>query len=248
MIDTHAHLDMSIFDEDIEEVISNYLKVGIEKVITIGVNKKSTTRAKALSLMHNSVFYSAGYHPLEDIEDISYIETFLDDPRCIGVGECGIDLHYKQDLEIQVPLFLQQIELAIKHDLPLIIHSRDAFKETYEILSKYKGRIRGVMHCFAYGVEEAMKILDLGLYLGFDGPVTFKNADTLRKVVEFTPLDRILLETDSPYLTPVPHRGKRNEPQYVKYVYNAVSVIKNISVERLSDIIKESFLDLFCRR
>ena len=260
--DTHAHLGMEDYDEDREELI---LKLQSEKigVINIGVDKKSSFEAVALANQYENVFATIGYHP-KDAEGEFKEEDFeelVKNSKVVGIGECGLDyFRIKGDFKIeslktnlpagrQVELFKKQIDFAVKHDLPVIIHCRDAHKEIIEILElkkqEFGDSLRGVIHFFSGGVEEAQKYLDLGFYFSFGGVITF--TDAYDEVIEFIPIERILPETDAPFVAPVPYRGKRNEPIFVKEVYKKMAELKNEDLAKIKEILMENIESLFTK-
>jgi TatD DNase family protein len=245
MIDTHAHLHSKEYNNDLNDVINRALDQGVEKIVLIGTDIITSKRALELTREYDIFYCSLGLFPTESSSDTSFIEQMINEPKVIGIGECGIDLHYDTPLECQISKFISQIELSIKYNKPIIIHSRDAFNETYEILKKYKGKLKGVVHCYSYGIDELKLILDLGLYIGIDGPITYSNASKLREVVKNCPLNQMVVETDCPYLTPVPFRGKRNEPAYLKYILEEISNTLNIDFVEVCDIIKKNSINLF---
>ena len=224
-IDTHCHLSVEDYD-DIDEVINDNRKAGIEKIIISGCTKESIIESLELSKKYDDIFVTIGYHPSEAKiilnSDISALEKHLIDDKVVGIGEIGLDYHYgKDDIDLQKELFKKQLDLAIKYKLPVVIHSRDATLDTINILKEYPDVI-GDIHCFSGSVETARQYINLGYYLGIGGVVTFTNSN-LSKVVKEIGIDNIVFETDSPYLTPVPFRGKKNCSKYIPYICKKVA-------------------------
>ena len=249
MIDTHSHLFDEAFKEDISLCVKRCKDNNINKVILVGFAKENNHIAQEYAKKYDIFYPTAGIHPenVEELEsDMAYLEDFIKNNKIYAIGECGLDYHWRSDnKELQKEEFIAQIELSIKYKLPLIIHSRDAIQETYDILSKYKGQISGVMHCYSGSYEMALKFLDLGLYIGFDGPLTFKNSREPKKICELIPIDRILIETDCPYMTPEPFRGKRNESSYVRFVCEKVAELRGITLDEAERITDDNAKALF---
>ena len=224
-IDTHCHLSVEDYD-DIDEVINDNRKAGIEKIIISGCTKESIIESLELSKKYDDIFVTIGYHPSEAKiilnSDISALEKHLIDDKVVGIGEIGLDYHYgKDDIDLQKELFKKQLDLAIKYKLPVVIHSRDATLDTINILKEYPDVI-GDIHCFSGSVETARQYINMGYYLGIGGVVTFTNSN-LSNVVKEIGIDNIVFETDSPYLTPVPFRGKKNSSKYISYICKKVA-------------------------
>ncbi len=239
MIDTHSHLLSPEFNDDLDSCVKRCIENNVNKVILVGFNKELNERAQKLSLEYKDFFFpTAGIHPeeVDSLSDLDYLDEFIKNNKVYAVGECGLDYHYTIDnKELQKEIFEGQIKLAIKYNLPLIIHSRDAMSDTYEILAKYRGKCRGVLHCFSGSKEMALRFIELGFYIGLDGPVTYKNAKEPKEVAKTIPLNRLLLETDCPYMTPTPYRGKRNESSYVIFIAKEVANLRNISYKELEE-------------
>ena len=232
LIDSHAHLDDLRYDIDQNKVIQRAEAAGIEAIVTIGCDIDTSQAAVALTQSHPNVFATIGVHPHESREITEgWYETFRTlarQPKVVAYGEIGLDYHYDHSpREIQRQRFREQIHLARELGLPLVIHTREAQEDTVTILREEGGaEVGGVFHCFSGDVWLARDALDLGFYLSFSGVLTFKNATSLREVAKTVPLDRLMVETDCPYLTPVPYRGKRNEPAYVQYVAETLAEIR----------------------
>lgn len=247
-IDTHAHLEMM---DDIQGVIERANNKGVTKIIAVSSDVNSSIRSIELSNKYPMVYSAVGIHPHEATgsteEAISEIERLAENSKVIGIGETGLDYHYMHsDKEHQLGSFRMHIELASQLNHPLIIHIRDAFEDVLEVLREgVSNSFNGVIHCFTGDYETAKKFLDLGFYISFSGIVTFKNAEDIRGAVRDIPLDRLLLETDSPYLAPVPFRGKENEPSYLLHVAEMVSEIRETSLDKIADITTANAIKLF---
>ena len=233
MIDTHCHILKEDYDNQ-EEVIKN-MKENI--IIVSGASPKDTDEIIELIEKYNNVYGTVGIHPefasTYKEEDINKIEKYLTHPKIVGIGEIGLDYHYgEEDKEKQKELFIKQINLANKYYKTIVIHSRDAKEDTYNIIDKYKNKeTKCNMHCYSYDLEMAKKLTSNDITLGIGGILTFKNDKTLKEIVKEIDLKYLLLETDSPYLTPEPFRGKKNEPQNIKYVAKKIAEIKDIDEE-----------------
>lgn len=246
LFDTHCHIFDDAFNEDREEVIE---RIKDMKVMIVGFNIETNTKAILLGKRLNMPF-SCGIHPTDvSNEMIPYLEelkTIVIENKAYAIGECGLDYYWHKDnKEMQKDFFIKQIELSIELGLPLIIHIRDAVNDAYEILKNYKGKIKGVMHSYSGSYEMALKFIDIGLYIGLGGPVTFKNAVTPKEVATKVDLDKIVIETDCPYLTPHPFRGKRNEPIYVSYVCEEIARLKGLDYETVENITFRNGINLF---
>lgn len=241
-IDTHTHLNFPQFDDDREMVIGNAKKAGVKQFIIPSVDHISSVTAVNFANKHPGViFASVGYHPYEAVKNpnVSYLESLIKTNQVIAIGECGLDYHlYKGEMaagrkDVQRRLFEEQLSLALKHDLPVIIHCRDAFEDLFTILASLSRVPKGVIHCFSGGLQDIRLIQDLGLYIGIDGNVTYSKH--LGNIVPHIPTNRLLLETDAPYLTPVPHRGERNEPKYVPLIAKKIAELQNKPVEKIME-------------
>ena len=234
-IDTHCHLSLEDYD-DIDLVIKENRENNIDKIIISGYSRDTIRESLDLIDKYSDVYATIGYHPSEaDIttdEDISLLEEQIQNKKVVGIGEIGLDYHYGSDnKEKQIELFRKQMEIAEKYKLPVVIHSRDATEDTINILKEYN--VIGDMHCFSGSLETAKIYISMGYKLGIGGVVTFKNSN-LYKVVESVGLENIILETDSPYLTPEPFRGKKNSSKYIPYIAEKIANILNISVEEVA--------------
>lgn len=233
-IDTHAHYDAEEFDEDRDELLKRLFAESVDSIITMGCSLKSSAAALKLAEKYERMYAAVGIHP-EDCENlpadyISQIKALAANKKVRAIGEIGLDYHYDgSDREKQIACFEEQLSLAKELDLPVVIHSRDATKDTLDILEKY--RPRGVVHCFSGSSETAREILRLGLMISFTGVLTFKNAKKAVEACEVIPLDRIMLETDCPYMSPVPHRGERCDSGMVRFTAEKLAQIKGISTD-----------------
>ena len=236
-IDTHCHLSCEDYD-DISLVIKDNVEAGIDKMIISGCTRSSIEESIKITEEYKNIYLTIGYHPSEarftNTDDLKYLEEQIkSNKKIVGIGEIGLDYHYgKEDIVEQKELFEKQLKLAEKYNLPVVIHTRDATFDTIEILKKYP-RVRGDIHCFSGSVETARIYISLGYMLGIGGVVTFKNSN-LYKVVENVGLDHIILETDSPYLTPVPHRGEKNSSKYIPLIAERIAEILDVSIEEVS--------------
>src|SRR3989338_5557162 len=251
LIDTHAHLEMPQFDGDRDEVIKRTVESGISLIIDVGSDLSGSRTALELARRYDFIYASAGIHPHEvkgvTIETYKEIRELLSDPKVVAVGEIGLD-YYKDysPRDIQQREFINQIRIAKEFKKPVIVHSRDAREDTLKILKDEKvSEIGGIMHCFSGDEEMARRCMDMGFYISFAGPITYPNADKLRKVVKSIPTNRLLIETDCPYLAPQQMRGKRNEPAYVRHVAEKVAEVKGLTVEDIERVIRLNVHNLF---
>ena len=253
LIDSHAHIQGKEYAGETGAVVQRAREAGVERIIVVGGAGDMSSNAAAVSLAESSpsLYATVGMHP-HDAKDVSEeelrkIKQLAAHPKVIAVGETGLDYFYNHSpREVQRRVFAQFVRLAMETGLPLVVHERDASSETVEILRREgAGRIEGVIHCFTGNYDAARAYLDLGFYLSFTGIITFKNADALREVVRQVPLERMFVETDSPYLTPVPHRGKRNEPAYVRFVAETVGKVKQFDLEKVAQVTSENVRGLF---
>lgn len=258
MIDTHTHIDFKEFDDDREKVIKRFFEGGGEKMINVGCDLKSSVRSYELAKDNENIFASAGIHPhdadMADEHSLKKIEELIQHYKVIAVGEIGLD--YFRNLssqEKQIEAFKLQLELAENHNMPIIIHCRNAYTDLLNTLKEYKtSNWRGIIHCFAASQKIAEEFLGLGFHIGFTGMITyykdrleFNDEPEIYKVIKNTPLDKILIETDCPYLSPVPERGKRNEPLFVKHIAEKIARIRNTSFEEIEKRTSENAIKLF---
>jgi len=251
MIETHAHLDADRYDEDREEVIKRAFEAGIDKIINISSDRQSMEKVLSLADKYERIYAAPGIQPHSTCESshevIKEIKDKAKGKKIVAIGETGLDYHYNFSLpEVQRDVFRKQIKIARDLNLPLIIHTREAFEDTLNILKKEKAdEAGGVIHCFTENIDEATAFMELGFYIGIGGVVTFKNAKVLQEAVKHIPLNRILLETDCPYMSPVPYRGKRNEPLYLKFIAEKIGEIKGINIEEVKEQTSLNALTLF---
>lgn len=247
MIDTHAHLNIEEYNEDIDDVIFRAKKKGVNQILVVGMDYKTSKRAIELSKIYDDLFATVGIHPgYVNESNLEELVNLYKEKKVIAVGEIGLDYYWQDDnKERQEYMFEEQLKLAIKLNLPVIIHTRNSFNEAFEIVKKFEGKLRGVFHCFSSNFKDALKVINLGFYIGIDGPITFKNNQVLEEIVKNIDLSKILIETDSPYLTPVPYRGKRNEPGNVYYVASKIAEIKKMQLSEVIKITTNNAKELF---
>ena len=248
--DTHAHYDDKAFDADRESLLLSCRDAGVELIIDPGCDAESSRAAINLAEKLDFVYAAVGIHPEElascDEDSLLEIRTLAEHPKCAAIGEIGLDYYWDDTHKTeQKQLFRWQIELALELQKPIIVHDREAHGDCLEIVKDYPG-LQGVFHCYSGSAEMAKELLKRGWYLGFDGPVTYKNARKTIEVLEICPPDRILIETDSPYLSPVPMRGKRNDSRNLRYVVEKIAEVKGISTEEVERITMENGKRLFC--
>lgn len=234
--DNHCHLHFRDADQaSVAEQLAHAREAGVERFITVGCDLADSRAAIAVATANPGVHATAGVHPHEASGGIEGLEALLGDPAVVAVGECGLDYHYDHSpREQQREAFAAQIALALAHDLALVIHTRTAWEDTFDVLAAEGVPERTVFHCFTGGADEARRCLDLGAHLSISGIVTFKTATDIREAVAICPADRLLVETDSPYLAPVPHRGRRNVPAYVPLVGEAVGAVQGRSAAEVA--------------
>ena len=254
IIDTHAHYDDNLYDDDRDALLSQVKDKGIGTIINIGTNDESNKRSIKLAHTYEDMIYATvGYFPSEVYhltnEDADRLIELSHDDKVVAIGEVGLDYHYPViDKKMQSRWFDIQINIAIEQGLPLSIHSRDACADTIDIMkSSHADRASGVMHCYSYEAQTAKTLLDMGFSFGIGGVVTFKNSRKIKETVSYIPLESILLETDCPYLAPTPHRGQRNDSTYLSYVIDEISRIKNIDREQVIDITHDNAVRLFAK-
>ena len=246
LIDTHCHLFFDYYD-DIDEVIMRAKSEGIGMIIVNGIDRKSNEEVLNLVKKYDIVYGALGIQPQEvnncNDNDILFIDKHINDDKIIAIGEIGLDYHYECDRELQKKYFIKQLELANKYNKPVIIHSRDCINETYNILKEYN--VKGIMHCYSGSVEMACKFNQIGFLIGIGGIATFKNAVKVIEVIKNIDLEYIVLETDSPYLSPEPYRGSRNEPRNIKIIMEKICNIRGIEYNELSRIVQFNVVRLF---
>lgn len=251
IFESHAHFDDSKFDEDRDEVIKSLKAYGIDKVINVAADMHSSLRCIELAKKYDFVFASIGVHPHdvksmmeEDLERLIALAVY---DKVIALGEIGLDYYYENSpKEVQKLWFREQMSIAKDLELPIIVHSRDAAQDTFDLIKEMKAHeVGGVIHCYSGSKEMAQRYVDMGFYLGIGGVVTYDNAKTLKEVVKAIPLEALLIETDCPYLSPVPKRGKRNDPRNLNYIAEVISQIKGIELEEVLQITYNNGMKLF---
>lgn len=249
IFDSHAHYDDKAFDEDRAQVLDQLPSQGVCGVINCGSDKKSSEDSLALSNKYSFIFAACGVHPHHASQDdsadfVKTLSVLTAAKRCIAIGEIGLDYHYDfSPRDVQKTIFETQLETAVEQDLPVIVHNRDAHEDTLRLLEKYKPR--GVMHCFSGSVETAAILIKLGMYIGLGGAVTFKNAKKPLEVARFVPAERLLIETDAPYMSPVPFRGKRCTSALIPYTAEKIAQIRGITAQEVLNLTAKNAKDLF---
>ena len=246
LVDTHCHIFREYF-EDIDEIIQNSMSNGVRMIIVNGTNRRDNEEVLELVKRYDIVYGALGIQP-EEINDyiednLKFIEEHIDDDKILAVGEIGLDYHYEFNKELQKELFKKQLDIAKRHNKPVIVHSRDCIMETYNILKETN--VKGIMHCYSGSVEMAKKFVELGFLLGIGGVSTFKNASKILDVIKNISLEYIVLETDAPYLSPEPYRGKRNEPCHVSVILKKICEVKGIDYKDASDVTTRNVFRLF---
>lgn len=251
MIDSHAHLDMKAFDADRDLVIERALSIGVKQIITIGIDIRSSLKGIGLTNEYHSVFATAGIHPHNADEaehrDLSQLALLAKQKKAVAIGEIGLDFYRNlSSRKKQREVFRHQLDIALSHDLPVVIHDREAHEEVLEILSSFSTNgPKGVIHCFSGDHSLAKMILEMGYYVSIPGTVTLKSAAQTQEVAARIPLDRMLLETDAPFLTPLPRRGQRNEPSFVLYTAQKVAELRGIPLEEVAQQTSTNTRQLF---
>ncbi|MCA0151267.1 MULTISPECIES: TatD family hydrolase [Rossellomorea] len=251
LFDTHVHLNAEQFDEDLEEVLSRAREAGVEKMVVVGFDRPTINRAMELIGQYDFLYAAIGWHPVDAIdmndEDLAWIEELSQHPKVVAIGEMGLDYHWdKSPKDVQKEVFRKQIQLAKKVKLPIVIHNREATQDIVDILREEGAEeVGGIMHCFSGSPEIAQECVEMNFYISLGGPVTFKNAKKPKDVAKEIPLEKLLIETDCPYLAPHPYRGKRNEPAYVKLVAEQIAELKEVSLEEVERITTENAIKLF---
>ena len=248
LIDSHCHLNFPDLAQRLPEVLANMAEAGVDKAIAISVSRQSFEEVHAIAQNHPNIYATVGIHPDDPEAEEFSLEELLERaarPKVVGIGETGLDYHWcKGDLAWQHQRFALHIEAANRSGLPLVVHTRDAAEDTMRLLREHQAHA-GVIHCFTEDVRIAKLALDLGFYISFSGIVTFKNAAAIQEAARYVPLDRMLVETDSPYLAPVPKRGKPNEPAYVRHTAAFVAQLRGDSLENIAQATTANCLRLF---
>ncbi|MFC5452664.1 TatD family hydrolase [Paenibacillus aestuarii] len=242
LTDSHTHLNAEQFNEDREEVIQRALEAGVTRIVNVGFNRETIPSSIALAEQYDFIYSTVGWHPVDAIDmqpgDLEWIEELCKHKKVVAIGEIGLDYYWdKSPKDVQQRVFRDQIRLARKLGMPIVIHNRDAHQDVIQILREEKAaEVGGIMHCFSGSWETAKLCLDMNFHISFGGPVTFKNAKQPKEVLAQVPLDRLLIETDAPYLTPHPFRGKRNETSYVRLVAETAAEIRGMTLEEIAEI------------
>ena len=249
IFETHAHYDDPAFDRDRDRLLALLKDEGIAPIVNIGASIETTKSTVELAHRYDHVYAAIGVHPSDcgDLteNDIEWLKDLSSDEKVVAIGEIGLDYHYDEpDREIQKKWFIRQLELAGDTSLPIVVHSRDAAQDTYEIIKDFRG-LRGVIHCFSYSAELAREYVKMGYYIGVGGVVTFKNGRKLHEVVKEIPLESIVVETDAPYLSPEPYRGRRNSSAFIPYIIERIADLKNVSYETVERAVYENAADLY---
>lgn len=251
--DSHAHYDDSKFDEDRKEIIQKMYDEGITKIISAGYNLESSKYASKLTSEYDFIYTTCGISPndipegeKEFYKELIEIKELTKNEKCVAIGEIGLDYYWnKENKEYQKRAFIEQINLANEVDLPIVIHSRDAISDTLEILKNNKVNRKGVFHCCMLNRELVKEALKLGFYISFAGPVTFKNSKNAQEIIKMVPNERFFIETDSPYLSPEPNRGKRNDSRNLKYIVEKIAKEKDIDIEKVAEISYKNAVEFF---
>ncbi|WP_017185062.1 TatD family hydrolase [Alkalibacillus haloalkaliphilus] len=251
LFDTHVHLNADQFNEDREEVIRRAQDEGVTHMVVVGFDRKTIPLAIEIAENYDFIYAAVGWHPVDAIdmteEDLTWIEELSRHEKVVAIGEMGLDYHWdKSPKDVQKDVFRKQIALAKRVNMPIIIHNREATEDIVEILQEEQaGQVGGIMHCYNDHVDYAKTCLDMGFHISLGGPITFKNAKDPKLVAQEVPLEKLLIETDCPFLAPHPNRGKRNEPAYVKLVAEKIAELKDLSVEEVARQTNENARQLF---
>ena len=251
IFDTHAHYDDDAFDEDRDALLAGMQEAGVESIVNIGASMASSKRSLELAKKYSFIYAAVGVHPDEvgelNEEKLQQLREWSMHEKVKAIGEIGLDYYWdKEGHDLQKHWFMRQMELAHERKLPMIVHSREAAKDTLDMVTAAKPlNLSGIIHCYSYSVEQAREYLNMGYYLGIGGVLTFKNAKKLKEVAEYAPLSQIVLETDCPYLAPVPFRGKRNDSSKLRYVAEELAAIKQVSVEEVIRMTTENGKKLY---
>lgn len=247
LIDTHVHLNADQYEGEIDDVITRAKEDGVEKFVVIGFDRKTIQRTMDLIEAYDEVYGVIGWHPVDAVdctdEDLEWIESLADNEKIVAIGEIGLDYHWdKSPKDVQEEVFIKQIELAKRVNLPIVIHNREAEEDAIRILEENDAKaVGGIMHSFHNGTDEQIdRVLDMGFYVSLAGVITFKNAKRPKEVAQYVPLNRLVVETDAPYLTPHPYRGKRNEPKLVRLVAEELAELRGISIEEVEKATTEN--------
>ncbi|MCM3398021.1 MULTISPECIES: TatD family hydrolase [Oceanobacillus] len=251
LFDTHVHLNARQFAEDLPETISRALDAGVTRMVVVGFDRETIPLAIKIAEQNENIYAAVGWHPVDAIDmtegDLAWIEELSAHPKVVAIGEMGLDYHWdKSPKDVQKEVFRKQIHLAKKVKMPIIIHNREATEDIIEILQEEDAKeVGGIMHCYNDSIDYVQACLDMNFYISLGGPVTFKNAPLPKEVAKQVPLDRLLIETDAPYLAPHPNRGKRNEPAYVKLVAEKIAELRGMSIEEIGEATTRNACNLF---
>ena len=249
LFDSHAHYNDEKFDEDREKIIKDTYEFGVTSFVCAGYSLASTKKAIEIAEKYPFIYATAGISPNDLTEnwsdDVENIDKIFSEKKVIAVGEIGLDYHYDTNVEWQKQAFIKQIELANKYDLPIVIHTRDAVSDTLEILKTYPVKNKGVFHCCPFNRELIKEALKLGFYISIAGPITFKNSKNAEEIANLVPIDRMLIETDSPYLAPEPVRGTRNDSRNVKYTAQKIADFRKTTIEEIAKNTYENTMRIF---
>lgn len=252
LFDTHVHLNARQYLEDREEVITRAFETGVNHMVVVGFDEETIPLAIEIAEQYDSIYAAVGWHPVDAIDfveekHLEYLRKLTNHQKVVALGEMGLDYHWdKSPKEVQEKVFRIQIRLAKEIGLPIIIHNREATDDVIQILKEEKANeVGGIMHCFSGSIKQMYECVDLNFHISLGGPVTFKNAKDVKEVAKEIPLDRLLIETDAPYLAPHPYRGKRNEPAYVKLVAEEIAILRNMNYDEICKITTENAFQLF---
>ncbi|HLR41592.1 MAG TPA: TatD family hydrolase [Virgibacillus sp.] len=251
LFDTHVHLNARQFAEDREEVMQRAFDAGVNYMVVVGFDRETIPLAIEIAEQNETIYAAVGWHPVDAIdmtdEDLSWIESLASHPKVVAIGEMGLDYHWdKSPKDVQKEVFRKQIRLAKKVNMPIIIHNREATEDIISLLQEEDAKeVGGIMHCYNDSADHIQACLDMNFYISLGGPVTFKNATHPKEVAVQVPLDRLLIETDAPFLAPHPNRGKRNEPAYVTLVAEQIAQLRGIRFDELSKATTENAFRLF---
>lgn len=251
LFDTHVHLNARDFFEDRDDTIKRALAAGVKYMVVVGFDRETIPLAIEIAEQHKTIYAAVGWHPVDAIDmtdrELKWIEELSAHPKVVAIGEMGLDYHWnKSPKDVQKEVFRKQIRLAKKLNMPIIIHNREATEDIIEVLKEEDAAsVGGIMHCYNDSVDYVQTCLDMNFYISLGGPVTFKNATLPKEVAVQVPLDRLLIETDAPFLTPHPYRGKRNEPAYVKLIAEKIAELRGVSLEEISEATTKNAISLF---
>ncbi|MCD7036633.1 TatD family hydrolase [Metabacillus sp. GX 13764] len=251
LFDTHAHLNDLQYEDDLLEVMNRAREEGVENIVVVGFDRPTIVKAMELTETYDFIYAAVGWHPVDAIDmtddDLNWIKELASHPKVVALGEMGLDYHWdKSPKDVQKEVFKKQIALAKEVKLPIIIHNRDATQDVLDILqSEGAEEVGGIMHCFTGSVEVARQCIDMNFYISLGGPVTFKNAKKPKEVAAEIPLDKLLIETDCPYLAPHPLRGKRNEPSYIRYVAEEIANLRGMTADEVGSQTTENAKKFF---